>query len=49
MSKKKAWQDARNDYRYEEAAARRKAVAKKVGWGLFWAATFLGLLDKLIY
>lgn len=46
---KRAWRDAKEDHDVELAAARRRAVARKVGWSLFWAAAFLGVLGKLVY
>jgi hypothetical protein len=46
---RRAFRDARNDYYVETATQRKRALARKIAWRLFWAAAFLGLLERLIY
>lgn len=43
---KRAWEDAENDYIYEEAAKRLKF--RQVIWRLFWAAMFLRVVAEFV-
>ena len=42
-NKKRAWQDARDDYKAEQAFIRTAL------WRLFWAASFLGLIYQFFH